>query len=43
MEKKTPLLLVINNFERSCDTFRGGGRKNTLLSITLSQFAQNNK
>jgi len=42
-EKKLPLLpmIVINRFERSCGTFRGGGGKNPLLSMTLGQFAQN--
>jgi hypothetical protein len=43
MKKKLPLLpmIVINRFERSCGTFRGGGGKNPLLSMTLGQFAQN--
>jgi hypothetical protein len=36
--KIPPLLpmIVINRFERSCVTFRGGGRKNLLSSTTLS-------
>jgi hypothetical protein len=35
-KKKPPLLSVINNFERSCDTFRGGGEKHPLSSTTLN-------
>ncbi len=36
-EKTTPLLptTLINRFERSCGTFRRGGRKNPLSSTTL--------
>jgi hypothetical protein len=34
-------MIVINTFERSCGTFRGGGGKNPLLSMTLGQFPQN--
>jgi hypothetical protein len=29
-------MTLINRFERSCGTFRGGGGKNPLLSTTLS-------
>jgi len=41
MKKKVPLLptTFINRFERSCGTFRGGGGKNPLLSMTMGQFA----
>jgi hypothetical protein len=41
MEKKNPslLMIVINRFERSCDTFRGGGGKNPLWSMALGQSA----
>jgi hypothetical protein len=37
-EKKTPLLpmIVINKFEKIYGTFRGGGEKNPLLSMTLN-------
>jgi hypothetical protein len=36
-EKKSPslLMIIINRFERSCDTFKGGGGKNPLSSTTL--------
>jgi hypothetical protein len=43
MKKKTnpPLLpTLINRFKRNCGTFRGGGGKNPLSSMTLGQFAQ---
>jgi hypothetical protein len=38
--KIPPLLpmIVIDRFERSCGTFRGGGGKNLLSSMTLGQF-----
>jgi hypothetical protein len=44
MKKKTLLLLttVINRFERTCGTIRGGGGENPLSSTTLGQFAQKN-
>ncbi len=32
-------MMVINRFERSCGTFKGGGGKNSLLSMILGQFA----
>jgi hypothetical protein len=37
-EKKTPFLpmKLINRFERNCATFRRGGGKKPLSSITLS-------
>jgi hypothetical protein len=34
-------MIVINRFEKSHGTFKGGGGKNPLLSMTLGQFAQN--
>jgi hypothetical protein len=35
-EKKSPLLpmVVISGFERNCGTFKGGGGRNPLLSMT---------
>jgi hypothetical protein len=41
-EKKPPLLptIIINRFEKSCGTFKGGKGKNPLSLMTLSQFAQ---
>jgi hypothetical protein len=41
-ERKNPLLptIVIRRFEKSCGTFKGGGGKNLLLSMTLGQFAR---
>ncbi len=32
-------MIVIRRFERSCGTFKGGGGKNLVLSMTLGQFA----
>jgi hypothetical protein len=45
MKNKIPLLptIVINRLERSGDTFRRGGGKNPLSSMTLGQFAQKKK
>jgi hypothetical protein len=45
MKKKTSLLpmTLINRFEKSCGTFRRGGGKNILSSMTLGQFARNQK
>jgi hypothetical protein len=36
-ERKNPLLpaIVIHRFEKSCGTFKGGGGKNPMLSMTL--------
>ncbi len=44
-ERKNPLLpaIVIHRFEKSCGTFKGGGGKNPMLSMTLGQFARKNK
>jgi hypothetical protein len=41
-EKKPPLLAktIINRFERSCGTFKGGKGKNPLSLTTLNQFAR---
>ncbi len=33
-------MIVIHRFERSCGTFKGGGGKNLVSSMTLGQFAQ---
>ncbi len=36
-------MTLINRFEKSCGTFRRGGGKNILSSMTLGQFARNQK
>jgi hypothetical protein len=42
IKKKTPLLPmeVINRFERSCGTFKGGKGRNPLSSVTLGKFVR---
>ncbi len=44
-KKKTSLLPVtfINRFEKSCGTFKRGGGKKPMLSMTLGQFAPKTK
>ncbi len=36
-------MTLINRFEKSCGTFRRRGEKNILSSMTLGQFAWNQK
>jgi hypothetical protein len=45
MKRKTSLLpmTLINRFEKICGTFRRGGEKNILSSMTLGQFTRNQK
>jgi hypothetical protein len=45
MNKNPPLLpmIIICRFERICGTFRGGGKKNTMSLMTLSQFVEEKK
>jgi hypothetical protein len=44
-KNKPPLLpmIVINRFEKSCGTFKGKERKNSLSSTTLGQLVKINK